>query len=398
MSVRHWDDDASQLRVPIILDSTLSGTVTLGALVKLDSTGLFHKLIVGFDSAGTERWSFGVGPANLPFWFVDTGVGTHLVNGAAGLEVPIGEWCIVGLSISDINTRRFHVFPLGGAWVHGLSDLVGGVEAPATTGGGWLAFGGDGDTATLKGLMAVGGVWTDAMGDTPFEALGANLSSDDWAANVIAPAGAWNFNQSDRLDPVPDMTGHHEVITGTIDSSSDPLGITGTTIVADDPAGWDFAFTPPPLDVTVHLSGGAANADPSASIGGVLSSVTAGPSLFDDVSAARRTAGSTDYRLVYLRNDEAGDVTASAAVFQQLEAGRQLAVGAATQAAGSTVPAVADRFTAPAGVTFQPTSSVSLGTIPPGEAKGVWLRRVVDAAQPEDATNPCEVDFDVNLA
>jgi|OM-RGC.v1.023313865 hypothetical protein len=62
----------------------------------------------------------------------------------------------------------------------------------------------------------------------------------------------------------------------------------------------------------IRLTGGAANSDPDASLGGTMSSetisATALNNLFDNVSAAEASSGDTEYRAIDVYN--AGDATA----------------------------------------------------------------------------------------
>jgi hypothetical protein len=157
---------------------------------------------------------------------------------------------------------------------------------------------------------------------------------------------------------------------------------------------------PGPLPFELRLSGGASNADPTLSIGGAQSSVEVGTDLFDDVTYADTQAGFTDYRLIYVHNSDtgiAGNVLAY--VSSQLETGRTMSLGVATEASGVTVTAVANDSTAPAGVTFSaPTSigtAVDVGPVAPGQAKGLWLRRSVVAATASDPVNPWAVALEV---
>ena len=62
-------------------------------------------------------------------------------------------------------------------------------------------------------------------------------------------------------------------------------------------------------DIDFHLSGGAANADPNASLGGAISNnqIVGGSlhNLFDQVAGAESSAGDSEYRCFYVRNNSA---------------------------------------------------------------------------------------------
>ena len=150
-------------------------------------------------------------------------------------------------------------------------------------------------------------------------------------------------------------------------------------------------------DLELHLSGGAANVDKNASIGGARSTQAGGVvpealtanSLFDDVSGAEEQAGDLEYRCVYLRN--VGNVDAqNVKVWIQAntsDPNTQIAIGLGASAIGaaSIETAVADENTAPGGgVAFtepaDDAGGLAVGTIPAGQHKAVWIRRDVDPA------------------
>lgn len=193
------------------------------------------------------------------------------------------------------------------------------------------------------------------------------------ASGVLATAGA---------------TGNKTWTNGNSDSADAPWG---ATMIAITPA-------QPPLDVTIRLSGGENNTDPTVSIGGAESTTEAGSDLLDNVTKAEANAGLVDYRCVYVHN---GDASLSGAVIayvsRQLTGTMEIAVGVAAEAAGEAVTETADDVTAPADVTFTaPTTlddGVDLGTIGPGESRGLWIRRTVDADTAGSITDPWRVSL-----
>lgn len=139
-------------------------------------------------------------------------------------------------------------------------------------------------------------------------------------------------------------------------------------------------------EVQYRLSGGAANSNPAASLGGAKSSVAAGASIFDDVSSAEAAAGRVEYRLVYVHNADPALTLIGAKVWIQTQtpsADTDAAIGLAAAGLNGTETAVANETTAPAGVTFsQPANfaaGLTLGDIPAGQHYGVWVRRTVNA-------------------
>lgn len=139
-------------------------------------------------------------------------------------------------------------------------------------------------------------------------------------------------------------------------------------------------------DIKYKLSGGAANSDPLASIGGAKSSVDSGSTIFDDVSSAEATSGRIEYRCVYVLNNHGTLSYQTAKVWVQTQtpsADTDVAIGLAAAGLNAAETAIANDTTAPAGVSFSAPSSfaggLSLGTIPAGQYYGVWVRRTVNA-------------------
>jgi hypothetical protein len=139
-------------------------------------------------------------------------------------------------------------------------------------------------------------------------------------------------------------------------------------------------------DIVYRLSGGASNATPLTSLGGVKSSVAASTTIFDDVAAGESSAGDTEYRCVYVHNAHA-TLTYTAPVAwiatNTPSPGTTIDVGVGTSAVNATEQTVADENTAPTGVTFSAAATqgagVALGDIPPGQSRAIWVRRTVTA-------------------
>lgn len=138
-------------------------------------------------------------------------------------------------------------------------------------------------------------------------------------------------------------------------------------------------------ELKLRLSGGAANSDPAASIGGAISSVDMPSGIFANVPSADSSAGETYYRLVYVRNtDPALTATATKVWFSSVGANSDttFSMGLATQGLNTEVTAISDEHTAPSPtVTFStPTSegtALSMGDIPTGQYYGLWLKMVI---------------------
>lgn len=140
-------------------------------------------------------------------------------------------------------------------------------------------------------------------------------------------------------------------------------------------------------EIQYRLSGGASNADPALSIGGVMSSELMGDDLFADVDPAEAVAGSAKYRLIYITNVDPALTLTGAGIWIQTNTpsvDSALAIGLAAAGYNATESAVANENTAPAGVTFSSPSdegsALDLTDIAPGARFGVWVRRTIDAA------------------
>lgn len=134
-------------------------------------------------------------------------------------------------------------------------------------------------------------------------------------------------------------------------------------------------------DIVQRLSGGAANSAANSSLGGAKSSTAVPAGLFDTVGGDEAAAGDIEYRCVYIHNGH-GSLTligATAAVQSDTpDAGTLIEVGLGTSAINGTEQTVANESTAPAGVTFG-AGPVTLGDIPAGQHRALWMRRTVSA-------------------
>ena len=140
-------------------------------------------------------------------------------------------------------------------------------------------------------------------------------------------------------------------------------------------------------DIEYRLSGGAANSDPNASLGGAKSSTLAGANLYDNVDSAEAAAGDVEYRCYYVHNDHATLTMLSAKAWIQANTpsgDSVLAIGLGTSAVNGTEQTVAGEGNAPSGVTFvaapDEANAIALGDIPAGQHKAVWTRRTITAA------------------
>jgi hypothetical protein len=144
-------------------------------------------------------------------------------------------------------------------------------------------------------------------------------------------------------------------------------------------------------DIDFRLSGGAANADPNAALGGAKSSTEITDAtlhnLFDIVSSAEGSAGDTEYRCFYIHNSHATLSMLSSKVWIQTQTpsgDTSVEIALGTAAVNATEQTVADESTAPTGVSWSTAANegaaLSIGDIPAGQHKAVWVKRIVGAA------------------
>ena len=145
-------------------------------------------------------------------------------------------------------------------------------------------------------------------------------------------------------------------------------------------------------DIKFRLSGGAANSDPNASLGGLKSTTEIVDAtlhnLFDIVSSAEASAGDVEYRCFYVHNGHGGALALqNPEIFIQTNTpstDTDVAIGLDPAGINGTATTIGDESSAPAGVTFtQPSSGSPLafpGDLPDGGHIAVWVRRTVSAA------------------
>lgn len=158
-------------------------------------------------------------------------------------------------------------------------------------------------------------------------------------------------------------------------------------------------------DIHYRLSGGASNADPTASRGGAMSTTTdAGATLFEDIDGPTAAAGHTDYRAVYIQNAHGSLTYQAVKVWVSTDtpsATTDADIALATEAVNTAiVQTISPDTSAPSGVTFANTAidyatGLSIGDIPNGQFKGVWVKRVINAgttAVADSFTITCQGD------
>lgn len=157
-------------------------------------------------------------------------------------------------------------------------------------------------------------------------------------------------------------------------------------------------------DILFLYSGGIGNYDPDMSIGGAASSSeivsNVLENLFNEVSLNEREAGLVDYRCFYILNNHATDSLLLTALFIQSNTespDTTVELGLGPAGVNGEAQVIADRLTAPVGVTFldypSSGSGLSIGTLLAGDFVSVWVRRTVSAL----ASTPAEDPFTLRL-
>ncbi len=147
-------------------------------------------------------------------------------------------------------------------------------------------------------------------------------------------------------------------------------------------------------DIEYRLSGGLANADPNASLGGIKSATELVDAtlhnLFDVVTGDEGAAGDTEYRCIYVHNAHATITLQNPVVWiSQLTPSADDEVDIALDGAGvgngsttGVAEVVADEQTAPVGEVFtRPVTKgagLAIADLAPGDSQAIWIRRTVD--------------------
>jgi hypothetical protein len=300
--------------------------------------------------------------------------------------VPEMEWQVASASGSVTPGMT-----LGASRAYSSTALVLGVGTPINTATPSIAT--DGTPQTGETITIDRGTWSNAP---------TSFTGQIYSDGVAQTGGIYQFTFTAQTQSLvlPSALEGHVVkcrVTAT-NASGSTTADTGTITPA--------AATPlATSDIKRMLSGGASNTDPLLSIGGAQSSQAYDPlTILGRVQQAQATAGQTDYRLIYIKNTHTVYSAAVGAYVptQPSETHEHLAVGVATELAGVTVAATANTTTAPAGVTFSaPATSgapVDMGTLAPGQSRGLWVRRTLDAGTPVNpvgGANACGLGLSV---
>ena len=138
-------------------------------------------------------------------------------------------------------------------------------------------------------------------------------------------------------------------------------------------------------DLKLYLTGGAANSDPTLSLGGATSSTLFTDNtldkLFASVTPAEGLAGSVKYRALTFKNTSALTAYAVAIYIAQETTSTYTTVALAYDATGTQ--SVVNENTAPIGLSFTTplslATAIALGDVAAAAVRRIWFRRTVTA-------------------
>jgi hypothetical protein len=138
-------------------------------------------------------------------------------------------------------------------------------------------------------------------------------------------------------------------------------------------------------NLAFYLTGGAGNANPAASLGGVISSTAFTDNtlqnLFANVTPAEALAGSIKYRALSFKNLAAETAYAAVLYLSQETTSPDTTVAIAFDSVGTQ--SVANEDTAPTGLSFSTPLSlaagIALGDVAASGVRRIWFRRTVSA-------------------
>ncbi len=157
-------------------------------------------------------------------------------------------------------------------------------------------------------------------------------------------------------------------------------------------------------DLKIYLSGGGANTDPNASLGGAISSTELVDdnlhNLFAKVSASEADSGSTKYRGIYVKNENGDGLTLNDAVAfiesQTTSGDTSIEVGVAAEAIDAEMATIANEDTAPTTAdgytsTIGADNGKAIGNVDDDSYRGIWIKRIVSASASAFGNDSAEV-------
>lgn len=156
-------------------------------------------------------------------------------------------------------------------------------------------------------------------------------------------------------------------------------------------------------DIVFRLSGGAANTDPTAALGGAMSTAGGGVittdqlnNVWDNVSGDEASAGDIEYRGIYVENAVASALTLTGAkiwISSDTTSGDdEIDIALADEGLSVAMEVIGNESTAPTGPSFTHPGSfaagLTLGDMDQNDYFGIWLRRTVNSSAAAANANP----------
>ena len=117
---------------------------------------------------------------------------------------------------------------------------------------------------------------------------------------------------------------------------------------------------------------------------------------FGPISSADAAAGAIEYRCMYVKNTNSVLTLEDAKAFIEQNTPLSetvIGLGLGTSGVNGTEQIIADKYTAPAGVTFTElegeTNGLVIGAMPADQHHALWLRRTVNAGTPANSSDNC---------
>ena len=221
--------DTSGITVAIGGAGVLGGAWSFAAIVKQTTTGT-HSLI-SLQASGGNRGGM---------WITNTGLLNAISNAGNeaqfGITLPLNVWVLVAVTrVAGSNrTPRGHMYRYDtGVWAHAAGNATIDNDNTALT---HIELGRSFSDWFYIGLMANAGAWNRALSDVEVEGL--ELALQAWVDST--PVALWPLNQASTATAVQDIIG-----------TADQTAITGTSVSADEPAGWSYTLGGTVTDLVV---------------------------------------------------------------------------------------------------------------------------------------------------
>lgn len=193
----------------------VQGPITIAALVRPATVAGERPLVSGIGAGFGYIMLINAGQLICNDYF---GSGPTITN-------DVWQWLVMTKAAGNA-TPDFYVREIGGSWVHtaGNQNAADDTDVAST-----INVGYDG-SGHYSGRAAVDAVWNSVLSFSAIQAA-CTLS----AADLLASSPKWmvRWNQASTATAVTDDTGN----------GGDQTVISGTSVDADEPAGWDYSLT-----------------------------------------------------------------------------------------------------------------------------------------------------------